>query len=424
MMQEETAGPSRTDRIEVLRPSAAPLILAVGITLMGAGVALGLSMSLVGLVVFVAGLAAWIGNLLPGRGHDFEAPGPRPQPIAPAPGTVQQMQAGMPGYRMRLPLHVHPISAGIKGGIVGGLVMPIPALIWSLVNGHGVWYPINLLAGMVLSNVADMPPAELKEFQLPLFLVGLAIHIVMCLVIGLIYGVLLPTLPAIPKAFAWGALLMPLLWTGLTFGLMGVVNPVLQGGVRWPWFIASQFVFGIVLAAIVTSAARLGRLAAGILGGILSGLLMAVPAVLWSLGSGHGLWYPINLLAGMVVPGMDELPQEQLDAYNAHWLTMGLVIHAVISLAFGVAFSLALPSLPAIPGPIASGGLLLPLVWTGMSYGLMGVVNPLLQKEVNWPWFIVSQFVFGITAAIVVSRTETIAVPPAGTGPDTEARPH
>ena len=35
----------------------------------------------------------------------------------------------MPGYRLRMPEEVHPISAGIKGGIVGGLVMPMPALI-------------------------------------------------------------------------------------------------------------------------------------------------------------------------------------------------------------------------------------------------------------------------------------------------------
>ena len=62
----------------------------------------------------------------------------------------------------------------------------------------------------------------------------------------------------------------------------------------------------------------------------------------------------------------------------------------------------------------------MPLVWTGVSYGLMGVVNPLLQEAVDWPWFIVSQFVYGITAAIVVVRTEEIPVPPAGRGSDIE----
>ena len=58
----------------------------------------------------------------------------------------------------------------------------------------------------------------------------------------------------------------------------------------------------------------------------------------------------------------------------------------------------------------------MPLLWTGASYGLMGVVNPTLQAGVEWPWFIVSQFIFGLAAATVVVRSQTIAVPPAGSG--------
>ena len=60
----------------------------------------------------------------------------------------------------------------------------------------------------------------------------------------------------------------------------------------------------------------------------------------------------------------------------------------------------------------------MPLLWTAMSYGLMGVVNPVLQERVDWPWFVVSQFVFGIVAAIVVVRSEEVYIPPAGTGPE------
>ena len=61
---------------------------------------------------------------------------------------------------------------------------------------------------------------------------------------------------------------------------------------------------------------------------------------------------------------------------------------------------------------------MLPLLWTAVSFGLMGVVNPALQERVDWPWFIVSQFVFGITAAMVVVRSEMVVIPPAGAGPD------
>jgi hypothetical protein len=56
----------------------------------------------------------------------------------------------------------------------------------------------------------------------------------------------------------------------------------------------------------------------------------------------------------------------------------------------------------------------LPLVWTAFSYGLMGIANPVLQQRVDWPWFVVSQFVFGVAAAFVVARSELIHIPPAG----------
>src|SRR5262249_53548886 len=83
---------------------------------------------------------------------------------------------------------------------------------------------------------------------------------------------------------------------------------------------------------------------------------------------------------------------------------------------FGVLFALVAPRLPAIPGPVAWGGLVLPLLWTGTSYGLMGVVNPVLQERVDWAWFIVSQFVFGVAAAVVVLRSEMVPIP-AGRAP-------
>jgi hypothetical protein len=83
-----------------------------------------------------------------------------------------------------------------------------------------------------------------------------------------------------------------------------------------------------------------------------------------------------------------------------------------------VLFALVTPRLPPMPGPVAWGGLVLPLVWTGVTYGLMGVVNPVLQDRVDWAWFIVSQFVFGVAAAVVVLRSEIVHIPPAGRGPD------
>jgi hypothetical protein len=331
---------------------------------------------------------------------------------------VEQLREGLPGYRLRLPEDVHPISAGIKGGIVGGAVMPVPALLWGLFSGHGLWYPVNLLAGMVLPGVGNMDPSELGRFHPSLFLAAVVIHVVLSVVIGLIYGVLLPTLPSVPQPIAWGGLLMPILWSGASYVAMYVVNPALPDKVRWPWFIVSQFVFGITMPAVVLGSKRLHPVLAGVVGGLIGGVAMAVPALLWAAASGHGLWYPINLLAGMVLPGPGAAELAELGSFHAEWLVVAGVMHAVLSIGFGVLFALLVDRLPGIPAPIAWGGLVLPMLWTGFSYGLMGVVNKPLQDNVSWPWFIVSQFIFGVAAAMVVLHSETVHVPPAGPGPD------
>src|SRR5262249_52738692 len=161
----------------------------------------------------------------------------------------------------RLPEAVHPISAGIKGGVIGGLVMPVPAFLYGLLSSHGIWYPVNLLAGMVLPGIDTMTEAQLEQFSAPLLATGIVIHATISEVFGLLYGVLLPSLPQCPgpvaslpsvaSALAWGGVLFPVLWSSVSYALMGVVNPVLQERVNWPWFIVSQFVFGAVAAVVV-----------------------------------------------------------------------------------------------------------------------------------------------------------------------------
>jgi hypothetical protein len=211
---------------------------------------------------------------------------------------------------------------------------------------------------------------------------------------------------------------MPILWTGASYVAMQVINPALPGKVSWPWFIVSQLVFGITIPAVVLGARRLPRVIAGVAGGLVGGALMALPAVAWAAASGRGFCYPINLLAGMVEPGVGHLGAAELGGFHADWFLAAGAVHAVLSTGFGVLFALVAPRLPTMPAPIAWGGLVLPLLWTGTSSGLMGVVNPVLQERVDWAWFIVSQFVFGVAAAVVVLRSETVHIPPAGRGPD------
>ncbi len=415
--------PAENGSVEMPQPTVAPLVLSVGLVVLGAGVAFGPAFLVVGVLVLLIGLGMWIADLLPGRGHFHEPlaePELRPRPVTGTTGTVEHLREGMPGYRVRLPEEVHPISAGIKGGIVGGLVIPVPALIYGLLSGHGIWYPINLLAGMVLPGIGNLTVAQLEEFNLGYLILGIFIHVVSSLIFGMVYGVLLPTLPDIPQALAWAALLAPVLWSGATFILMGIISPGLREGVSWPWFILSQFIYGVAMAIVVTQATPLPPVVRGLAGGALGGLLMPLPAILWSLRNGNGVWYPLNLLAGMLM-GVNDPRAPELRQFHADWLALGLVAHIILSLSFAVAAALLLPRLRPIPSPLAWGGLMLPIFWTMTSYGLMGVVNPVLHDRVDWISFIVAQFIFGVVASIVVVRSETVPVPPAGRGPDRES---
>jgi mono/diheme cytochrome c family protein len=245
--------------VEMPRPTAWPLVLGLGILLVALGVATNLFFCIVGGVLLLISLVGWISQLMPGQGHEHEAladAGERAAPIVATAGTVEQLRPGVTGYRFQLPEKVHPISAGMKGGILGGLLMPIPAVIWAVTNGHSIWYPVNLLAGLVLPGLTDMPLAQLHDnlemFHPWGFVCAIIMHVALSIGFGLVGGVLLPTLPPVfggPLLF--GGVILPLLWSGANYSLMGLVNPLLNKYIDWPWYVVSQLVYGIATSIVI-----------------------------------------------------------------------------------------------------------------------------------------------------------------------------
>jgi hypothetical protein len=248
------------ESVELPEATAWPIVLALGITLLAAGLVASVALSIVGAALFVAGLGGWIGQLLPGRGHRHETmvePALRPRPVTGREGAVDRLRPGVVGYRFQLPQKVHPISSGVIGGMVGGLVMPVPALAYGVLSGHGLWFPINLLAGMAVPRISGETLAQLEQFSGASLVLAIFIHATLSVTFGLLFGVVSPTLPPIPGGpVVAGGVLMPLLWTGLCYGFMGVVNPVLQQHVNWPWFIASQVVYGLAMSMVVISSEK------------------------------------------------------------------------------------------------------------------------------------------------------------------------
>ena len=83
------------------------------------------------------------------------------------------------------------------------------------------------------------------------------------------------------------------------------------------------------------------------------------------------------------------------------------MIHLVTSLLVGLLYGVALPMFPR--HPILFGGVIAPVLWSGLLHSVLDVINPVMNQRIDWPWFVISQIAFGIVAGIVVSRQERIS---------------
>jgi hypothetical protein len=91
--------------------------------------------------------------------------------------------------------------------------------------------------------------AFLAQFHLKGLLAAMAIHGLTSVLIGLLYGAMLPMFPRKPILTA--GFIAPLLWTGLLYSAIGVISPILNQRIDWLWFVISQIAFGLVAGYVV-----------------------------------------------------------------------------------------------------------------------------------------------------------------------------
>lgn len=240
------------DKIELPAPTCWPIIAAFGLCLVFAGLVTSLVVSLVGLLTGLAGAIGWFLDVFPHPRHEYVEMVPlaeRASLTKRSERRVEHMHFGEEGHRLHLPIAVHPYLSGVKGGLAGGFVMAVMACAWGAVF-YTVWYPINLLAAAGVPSLANSGVPALEQFSALGLLVGTVTHLTMSVLIGLLYVVLLPMLPAKYEWF-WGGIMTPIIWTGLIAASMRLVNPVLAEHVDWPWFIVCQVAFGMVGGYVV-----------------------------------------------------------------------------------------------------------------------------------------------------------------------------
>ena len=231
-------------------PTAWPLVFAFGVALLLGGMATAGSVSVLGAILSLAAAVGWFRDVFPHEAHESvpiegEAPA-----VVTARHQVARLEVARELARAYLPVETYPVSAGIKGGLAGGVAMALLAMLYGVVSRHGIWYPINLLSAGFFPAASTETTAQLEAFQPIAFALAFGIHLTTSLVVGLLYGAMLPMLPRRPVLL--GGVIAPLMWTGLLHAILGIINPVLDARVDWFWFVISQVGFGLVAGVIVS----------------------------------------------------------------------------------------------------------------------------------------------------------------------------
>jgi hypothetical protein len=235
--------------IEVPAPTAWPFILALGAALLFAGLVTSTSVSGLGALLSLAGSVGWFREVFP---HEHEEVVPvLPEDICLTTNrrVVERVPVLPDQLRAWLPVHTYPISAGLKGGLAGSVAMAFLACVYGVLKAGSIWYPINLLAAVAYRESLRLVPAQLNSFHADAFAIAFVLHGVVSIFVGLLYGAMLPMFPRRPIVL--GGLIAPVLWSGLLYTTLGLLNPLLASRIDWLWFMASQVAFGIVAGLVV-----------------------------------------------------------------------------------------------------------------------------------------------------------------------------
>ncbi|HXX29479.1 MAG TPA: hypothetical protein VEJ89_02040 [Myxococcaceae bacterium] len=231
-------------------PTAWPFVFAFGLALVFAGMATAGSVSGLGAILALAWAVGWFRDLLPHEAHQAVEVAEEAPAVVSSRREVARLEIARELARAYLPVETYPVSAGIKGGIAGGVAMALLAMLYGVVSRHGIWYPINLLSAGFFPAASTESTAQLETFQASAFSLAFGIHLVTSLVVGLLYGAMLPMLSRRPVLL--GGVIAPVMWTGLLHAILGIINPVLDARVDWFWFVISQVGFGLVAGVLVS----------------------------------------------------------------------------------------------------------------------------------------------------------------------------
>jgi hypothetical protein len=167
---------------------------------------------------------------------------------------VEVAEAAETYVSIAVPAEVYPYSAGLVGGVLGGLAMAAVAVVTGLIMGIGPWYPLNLVAAAVMRPLQTASSEVLSQFNPAALGIGFVLHMLLSLGIGGLFALLLPTLPGRP--WLWSAVIGPALWLVAQFAVLPALNPLMSAVVWQPSFLAAHVVYGLVLGSWIQNVGK------------------------------------------------------------------------------------------------------------------------------------------------------------------------
>jgi len=254
MQESQAHGHShKLGTVHLPAPTVWPFVLALGLALIITGMVTHWVISLLGFVLTLRSMVGWFFEMFPHERH-ISIPVEVGAVGITSTRTARELPPVEASHRTLLPVETFKVMAGVKGGIVGGIAMIVPASLYGLIRYHSIWYAPNLLAAGGFVSWAGKSDEFFAQFHPEGLLAAIGIHTLASVLIGLLYGAMLPMFPRKPILTA--GFIAPFLWTGLLYSALNIISPVLADRINWPWFIVSQIAFGLVCGFIVNQQVR------------------------------------------------------------------------------------------------------------------------------------------------------------------------
>src|SRR5580698_11051799 len=184
--------------IHLPAPTAWPITLALGAALLMAGLVTNAEIGILGAILFLAGCVGWFRDVFPQEKEETIEVKVEIARVITYRREVERLSVAPDLPRALLPLETYPVSAGVKGGLAGSVAMAALACLYGLLKQGSIWYPINLLAATVYAPSLGIGTGPLNSFHLGNLILATGLHLFTSVLVGLLYGTMLPMFPRRP----------------------------------------------------------------------------------------------------------------------------------------------------------------------------------------------------------------------------------